>query len=118
MARLRQDPAYREQMRRYLHEYGRQPVAKEKRIDRQRVYRQSPEYHERDTWNRRRHRYGLEREQIEAMYDRQCASCALCLSPLAFGRMHIDHDHTTGEVRGLLHPACNMTVGRRYGDRY
>lgn len=37
-------------------------------------------------------------------------NCALCKEPLN-GKVVIDHNHSTGMVRGLLHNKCNMVLG-------
>jgi hypothetical protein len=39
--------------------------------------------------------------------------CAICGDPPPTGkRQHVDHDHTTDEVRGLLCGRCNGAIGR------
>ncbi len=49
-------------------------------------------------------RYGLTNEQYEALV---AAGCAWCGEPIGV-KVHIDHDHDTGAVRGATHPVCNM----------
>ena len=54
-------------------------------------------------------RYGLTPEMYREMFERQEGLCALCeLRPIA----HIDHDHETGRVRGLLCQECNTGLGK------
>lgn len=46
------------------------------------------------------------------MEARQGGVCAVCGDPRTKGkRLCIDHDHTTGEVRGLLCDRCNKGIG-------
>lgn len=54
-------------------------------------------------------RYGITPEQFEAMKFKQHNSCRICLTP--FGRVCIDHNHETGEVRALLCTKCNAALG-------
>lgn len=66
-------------------------------------------------WGRKYHlrvNYGLTLEQHAEMEERQGGLCALCGSP-PFGnrRLDIDHDHTTGVIRGLLCSRCNTALG-------
>jgi len=58
-------------------------------------------------------KYGLTVEQVEALFQKQCGKCPICTDPLKTGRtgMQIDHDHGTGEVRGLLCHQCNVVLG-------
>lgn len=42
--------------------------------------------------------------------DQQKGICPICRNPLD-GKINIDHDHKTGNVRGILHPECNLLVG-------
>ena len=44
-------------------------------------------------------------------YDAQNGICPICDKPLK-GKISLDHDHTTGEPRGLLHQQCNMKVAQ------
>ena len=48
---------------------------------------------------------------MDELYDRliaeQDGGCAICHRPPATRRLHIDHDHKTGKVRGLLCFTCN-----------
>jgi len=43
------------------------------------------------------------------MHAQQGGGCALCPAPL--GKPHVDHDHNTGVVRGLLCHRCNIRLG-------
>ena len=38
--------------------------------------------------------------------------CALCGNPCSFDQAVLDHDHKTGEVRGVLHRGCNTALGK------
>jgi hypothetical protein len=53
-------------------------------------------------------RYGLTPADIDAMKAAQDGACAICRLPLA--RFHIDHNHASGRVRGLLCHPCNVAL--------
>lgn len=62
--------------------------------------------------------YGISREQYEEMVVRQAGICAACgneeqeRSSKGYIRaLCIDHDHDTGQVRGLLCGSCNRALG-------
>ena len=44
------------------------------------------------------------------MLERQGGHCALCPATPKTRRLHVDHDHKTGEVRGLLCHRCNRAL--------
>lgn len=46
----------------------------------------------------------------EAQLARQGGGCAICASTPKSRRLHIDHDHKTGVVRGLLCFPCNRLL--------
>lgn len=57
------------------------------------------------------YRHGLtlaDRRELEA---KQNHKCPLCDRPLADVRVHVDHDHETGKVRGILCQSCNTRLG-------
>ncbi len=56
-------------------------------------------------------RYGLTITAYRDLLDRQSGACAICLSLPNRNRLHIDHDHATGRVRGLLCTRCNAGIG-------
>lgn len=77
-------------------------------------------------YHRKRHlkvTYGLTEEEYNDLLSQQNNVCAICGNPETrrLGRtartinnkfmLHVDHDHDTGKVRGLLCSACNQALG-------
>jgi hypothetical protein len=55
-------------------------------------------------------RYKITREEIEKIATDQENKCAVCHRE--FDRTpHVDHDHVSGKVRGLLCANCNLAIG-------
>ena len=48
-------------------------------------------------------------EERRALLDRQGGVCAIC-GKQNRGRLFVDHDHATGEIRGLLCLRCNWQL--------
>jgi len=57
--------------------------------------------------------YGISLAQLEDMILSQNSKCAICGKELTIqkGGYVVDHDHTTGKVRGILCPQCNFLLG-------
>ena len=56
--------------------------------------------------------YGMTPEDKDAMLESQGGGCAICgVSVVGKRKAHIDHDHGTGVVRGILCRACNSGLG-------
>ena len=72
-----------------------------------------PEYkrYQRECFDR--HRYNLEPQHKQALLDAQNGSCAICNYKFGqkIGDMKVDHNHSTGKVRGLLCDLCNRGLG-------
>lgn len=51
--------------------------------------------------------------EYDVMLAQQSSGCAICGSTetLGRGRLHVDHDHATGKIRGLLCNLCNRGLG-------
>lgn len=63
------------------------------------------------TSNRRRH-YKIEPEQYKELWNKQRGMCGICMKKLVEDRStHIDHNHISGHVRGLLCHHCNTALG-------
>ena len=63
-------------------------------------------------------RYGLTLDDYDRLWARQVGRCAVCRrEPGAkkLDRLHVDHDHASGRVRGLLCGRCNVGLGA-FGD--
>lgn len=64
-------------------------------------------------------KYGITPDEYDALLEQQGGTCALCHQPERvkdrMGRIRewlsVDHDHSTGAVRGLLCHHCNATLG-------
>lgn len=51
--------------------------------------------------------YGITGDDYEALLKRQGGKCAICRARPKSKRLAVDHNHTTGAVRGLLCSRCN-----------
>ena len=64
------------------------------------------------------HSFGITVERFEELLELQAGCCAICHKPPTEAnghrnkhRLHVDHDHETGTVRGLLCNNCNAGLG-------
>lgn len=57
--------------------------------------------------------YGITQAEVDALIEAQGNLCAICRGERngAGTRLHIDHCHDTGRVRGMLCSKCNTAVG-------
>jgi hypothetical protein len=67
----------------------------------------------------RQYLYGMTDEQYAALMETQDGRCAICRTTEWTGhhkRPHVDHDHATGRVRGILCHDCNLGLGKFKDD--
>lgn len=55
--------------------------------------------------------YGITLDDYQVLLDEQGGVCAICKRTRGIRKLHVDHDHDTGIVRGLLCHACNTALG-------
>jgi hypothetical protein len=55
--------------------------------------------------------YGMTLEDYGHMLEAQGGVCAVCGRPPSEISLHVDHDHDTGRIRGLLCFRCNNALG-------
>ena len=60
-------------------------------------------------WIRRTH--NISKQEYDALLERQAGVCAICGARPTRRRLEIDHNHDTGEIRGLLCWDCNIGLG-------
>lgn len=125
-------PEQREARRAYMRDYytKRGTEIREKHNATRRVRRTDPEYRAQEAERAREARqrdperaarisrkhllkklYGLTPEQYEEMLAAQGGGCAICGDPPGERQHAVDHDHATGEVRGILCHSCNLSIG-------
>lgn len=82
---------------------GRERRAAREGMDR-RAYRQAVAI------EARAQKHGLSVATIDVLYRFQHGRCAICSVPLPIGDLRMDHDHATGERRGLICSWCNRAI--------
>lgn len=111
---------HREEAREYMRAYSKRP----ENVERARHYTRSPETKERARLARAtpaaklklrdrqlRHEFGITLKDWEMLWEKQAGLCGVCGKPLSRDRnTHVDHDHETDRVRGLLHVGCNTKL--------
>ena len=79
--------------------------------------RERPEVKARERAGHLRRTFGITQDDYEAMLERQNGGCAVCgREPKPGKSLHVDHDHVTGERRGLLCFSCNAALGHLADD--
>lgn len=58
----------------------------------------------------RRAELGVSVAEYDRLLAAQCCCCAICGNPPKSRRLDVDHDHKTGQVRGLLCHRCNRVL--------
>jgi hypothetical protein len=75
----------------------------------------NPELARLQDWHHTLSKYNLTPEQYEQMLEAQNRQCAICRrndpGDKAIKHFHVDHNHITGQVRGLLCARCNKGLG-------
>lgn len=57
--------------------------------------------------------FGIDVAAYENQYIKQLGACAICSGQNLSGkRLAVDHDHTSGKIRGLLCTTCNTGLGQ------
>lgn len=65
--------------------------------------------------------FGITLDEYETLFEKQQGVCAICKKPELGTRnnyLAVDHNHTTGKVRGLLCNFCNRALGLFCDDLY
>lgn len=99
----------REKRNRYQREYRAKNAEREKQ--KMAEYRASGRPEE----LRKMRQYGITEDEYQVMLKAQGGRCAICDAPME--GPHIDHDHQSGKVRGLLCFSCNTGLGHLGDDR-
>jgi hypothetical protein len=73
-------------------------------------------------WDRRKHyrrKYGISQSEYDAMSELQGGRCAICRQEEthkdrsgSITLLAVDHDHSTGQIRGLLCFNCNIGISK------
>lgn len=100
----------------YNQRYEKNPEFREKRLRHFREFYQEsyPTRREKSNNDKMFRKYGITREEFDAMSKAQDNLCAICeQSPAETGktRLSVDHCHKTQKVRGLLCDKCNIGLG-------
>ena len=58
--------------------------------------------------------YSITEEIYDKIFQHQNGKCAICGCHQRYQRLSVDHDHQTGQVRGLLCMHCNRALGHMF----
>jgi hypothetical protein len=88
-----------------------------KNADQKKRYAKNPLKHRVAQWRRL---YGIDHAEYSRILAAQGGGCAVCEAMSSGVRrehwLHVDHDHITGRVRGVLCTQCNRTLGLMKND--
>ena len=63
-----------------------------------------------------KYKYGITPEEYDRLLSEQAGGCAICGGTNGKKPLYVDHDHITGQVRGLLCHGCNVAIGHMKDD--
>ncbi len=102
--------SFRKTSKRYTQPYCKEC---EKRIRREQYRNNLDSNREKGRDKALKRAYGITREEFSIILETQNTSCASCgiKEPGGRGNWHVDHNHNTGKIRGLLCHRCNTGLG-------
>lgn len=119
------DPKRHAEHQRLYREQNRDRIAAQRRAYREAnrdvIAAKKAAYHRRnrdaELARMRENKYGISSPRYRELLAAQDGRCALCRELLIFGRGRsaVDHDHKTGQIRGVLCGRCNTALGK-FGD--
>lgn len=113
--RIKNDPELKANANARMRAWYSVPENKAKAIARHsKNWRENPEIRRRKHSQNLQAWYGITIEQKEAMLAAQGGACAIC-TEVSHGDVfswHVDHDHQSGHVRGILCMLCNLLLGK------
>ena len=93
--------------------YGKRPEVKAAR----KICRARADVKAKARSSQMRWRYGITRNEFNELFAAQGKRCAICRAADPGPRdWHIDHDHVSGKVRGILCRHCNPMLGKAKDD--
>lgn len=93
-------------------EYRKRPEVKKYQKEHKKEYYEKPGMKERQKFVSIKRIYNITKEEYEEMYISQDFKCKICKEPFSSTKStHLDHNHETGKVRGLICTGCNTKVG-------
>ena len=109
----RQDPVYLEKERAYNRARYAKPEVREAILVRSARYRDSPASKKKEQERGLRKHYKLTVDQYVEMERAQQYRCAICRvhKDNLSRSLEVDHNHSTGKIRGLLCRKCNLVLG-------
>ncbi len=97
--------------------FADKPETKEKAKRRYLQRSRAPGFKEKNKEHKLQRDYGISLNEFREMIAKQGDRCALCQRPFKeifskhAGSPVVDHCHTTGKIRGILHRSCNAALG-------
>jgi hypothetical protein len=91
---------------------GRKTQQRQIAKDKHRARQQRPEVKSKARIALLNRKYGLTKDEYDSMFSKQGMACASCGTG-AWGAKgpHVDHNHRTGKIRGILCTRCNSAAG-------
>jgi hypothetical protein len=79
----------------------------------QKKYRKTPKGKENEKNKKLKYHYGITLKEYDNILKSQNNKCAICKSENPGGQksFHVDHNHLTNKIRGLLCSKCNHGIG-------
>lgn len=110
MKKRRADPEYRARQKEYMKKYRARNLERLREKDRQ--------WQKKNGRKATLKRHGITEDDYEIKLNSQNGCCAICGGEPGgrWGTFHVDHDHITGKVRGLLCDSCNLGIGKFYDN--
>lgn len=114
-ARRRHYEANRDAYIRKAQDWKRRNPERYRQLEQKRRAARGPEEIRRDRDQHLSRQYSITMDDFDFMVIAQRGLCAICGKEDGI-RLHVDHDHATGRVRGLLCGSCNRAMGLFHED--